>query len=148
MTMLISLAASAVLAATVLSAQNAPSTQSLIRGYEEDLGTAMIHRDISTLARLVGDDWTIQNESGVTGTRDGFIADVKSGRLVVKSFRLHDVQVRVLGNVAMVQGFDDEQSAYDGKPSNGTYNWLDAWVYRDGRWVSVATQLTRVTASK
>jgi hypothetical protein len=52
----------------------------------------------------------------------------------------------VLGNVAFVQGFDDEESSYKGKPSNGTYNWLDVWEKRGGRWVSVATQLTRVEA--
>jgi ketosteroid isomerase-like protein len=145
---LLSLAALAVLAAAWLPAQNAPSAESLIRGYEEDLGTAMMQRDVSTLARLVGDDWTIQNESGVTGTREGFLGDVRSGRLVVKSFHLHDVHIRVFGDVAMVQGFDDEQTVYDGKPGSGTYNWMDVWVLRDGRWVSVATQLTRVNAAK
>ena len=140
------LAASAVVAVVSLPAQSAPSTESLIRGYEEELGTAMIHRDVPTLARLVGDDWTIQSESGATGTRDGFLSDIESGKLVVKSFRLHDVRIRVFGDVAMVQGFDDEESAYDGKASNGTYNWMDVWVKRDGKWVSVATQLTRVSA--
>ena len=145
---LIPLVAAAVLTAAWLPAQSAPSTESLIRGYEEDLGTAMIHRDVATLARLVGEDWTIQSESGAMGTRDGFLSDIESGKLAVKSFRLHDVRIRVFGDVAMVQGFDDEVSAYDGKASNGTYNWMDVWVKRDGKWRSVATQLTRVTAAK
>jgi Domain of unknown function (DUF4440) len=140
--------AAAVLIAAWLPAQSAPSTESLIRGYEEDLGTAMIHRDVPTLARLVGADWTIQSESGATGTREGFLSDIESGKLVVKSFQLHDVRIRVFGDVAMVQGFDDEESAYEGKTSNGTYNWMDVWVKRDGKWVSVATQLTRVNAAK
>jgi ketosteroid isomerase-like protein len=148
MNRLITFAVAAALAAAWLPAQNAPSPESLIRGYEEDLGTAMIHRDVTALAHLVGEDWTIQSESGVTGTREGFLSDIQSGKLEVKSFRLHDVHIRVFGDVAMVQGFDDEESAYDGKTSNGTYNWLDVWVRRDGRWVSVATQLTRVSAAK
>jgi hypothetical protein len=142
------LAAMAILTAGSLPAQSGPSDEKLIRGYEEDLGKAMIQRDVPTLARLVAREWTIQNESGVTGTREGFLSDIQSGRLVVKSFRLHDVRIQVFGNVAMVQGADDEESSYDGKQSNGTYNWLDVWVRRDGGWVSMATQLTRVTASK
>jgi ketosteroid isomerase-like protein len=148
MNRLITLAAAAALTAAGLPAQNPPSPENLIRGYEEALGTAMIHRDVLTLAHLVGEDWTIQSESGVTGTREGFLSDIQTGKLVVKSFRLHDVHIRVFGDVAMVQGFDDEESAYDGKPSQGTYNWMDVWVHRDGRWVSVATQLTRVSAGK
>jgi hypothetical protein len=50
--------------------------------------------------------------------------------------------------MAFVQGFDDEVSSYKGKDNSGTYNWLDVWERRDGRWVSVATQLTRVEAGK
>ena len=65
----------------------------------------MIHKDIATLSNLVADDWTIQNDSGSMGTKAGFINDVKSGKLVVISFRLHDVHVHVHGNVAFVQGF-------------------------------------------
>jgi hypothetical protein len=143
-----SLVVIAILTAGWLPAQSAPSAETLIRGYEEDLGKAMIERDVPTLARLVAREWTIQNESGVTGTREGFLSDIESGRLVVKSFRLHDVRIQVFGDVAMVQGTDDEESSYDGKQSNGTYNWLDVWVRRDGGWVSMATQLTRVNPAK
>jgi ketosteroid isomerase-like protein len=113
---------------------------------EKALGQAMIHRDLATLSRLVADDWTIQSEGGSTGTKSGFIDDVKTRRLVVSSFNLHDMHVRVFGDVAILQGADDEISSYDGKANNGTYNWLDVWVKRDGQWISVATQLTRVNA--
>ena len=145
---LLSFAAALVVSSASLFAQSERSSEGVIRGYEEELGTAMIQRDVPTLARLVGNDWTIQNDSGAAGTRDGFLSDIRSGKLVVKAFRLHDVRIRVFGDVAVVQGADDEETVYDGKPSNGTYNWLDVWVRRDGRWASVATQLTRVTATK
>jgi ketosteroid isomerase-like protein len=124
------------------------TTEQKIADYEAALGQAMIHKDVATLSKLVGDDWTIQNDTGSTGTKAGFIDDVKSGTLVVTAFRLHDLHVHVLGNVAFVQGFDDEESSYKGTPSNGTYNWMDVWVNRNGQWVSVATQLTRVQTKK
>ena len=141
------LAASLLLTCTAI-AKDAPATETKIAGFEADLGQAMIHKDIATLSALVGDDWTIQDKSGSMGTKAGFINDVKSGKLVVTSFKLHDLHVRVLGNVAYVQAFDDEISSYEGKESSGTYNWLDVWVNRDGRWVSVATQLTKVEPQK
>lgn len=131
-----------------MMAQKLPSAEHTILENERALGEAMIHRDIATLTRLVADDWTIQSEGGTTGTKSGFIDDVRSGRLVVSTFRLHDMHVRVFGDVAILQGADDEVSSYEGKASNGTYNWLDVWVKRDGQWVPVATQLTRVNVQK
>ncbi len=140
--------ASALGLAGTIMAQDLSSTEGRILENEKVLGEAMIHRDVATLSRLVADDWTIQSEGGTTGTKSGFIGDVSSGRLVVSVFRLHDMHVRVFGDVAVLQGADDEVSSYAGKASNGTYNWLDVWVKRNGQWVSVATQITRVNAEK
>jgi ketosteroid isomerase-like protein len=137
-----------VLLSCVVVAKDSGTTEKKITDLELALGRAMIHKDIATLSNLVGDDWTIQSESGTMGTKAGFINDVKSGALVVTMFRIHDIHVHVLGNVAYVQAFDDEESSYKGKSNNGTYNWLDVWVNRDGHWVSVATQLTRVVDAK
>ena len=141
------LAASLLLTCTAI-AKDAPTPETKIAAFEADLGQAMIHKDIATLSNLVADDWTIQDASGSMGTKAGFIDDVKSGKLVVTSFKIHDLHVRVLGNVAFVQAFDDETSSYEGKENSGTYNWLDVWVNRDGHWVSVATQLTKVEPKK
>ena len=82
-------------------AQDLSSTEGRILENEKVLGEAMIHRDVATLSRLVADDWTIQSEGGTTGTKSGFIGDVSSGRLVVSVFRLHDMHVRVFGDVAV-----------------------------------------------
>jgi ketosteroid isomerase-like protein len=146
MNRLVSILAANILLACTATAQNIPATEKKIANLEAALGQAMIHKDIATLSNVVADDWTIQNDSGAMGTKAGFISDVQSGALVVTTFKLHDLHIRVLGNVAFVQGFDDEESSYKGKPNNGTYNWLDVWEKRGGRWVSVATQLTRVEA--
>jgi hypothetical protein len=148
MKQLVSILAVSFLLASTAVAKDASTTEEKIAEYEADLGQAMIQRDIATLQKLVGDDWTIQSDSGTMGTKAGFINDVRSGTLVVSSFKLHDLHVRVLGNVAFVQGFDDETSSYNGKTNSGTYNWLDVWENRGGRWVSVATQLTRVAAKQ
>ena len=145
---MIGLFALSILLTCAAAAMDVPAAEKSINDAETALGEAMIHKDLATLDRLVGADWTIQSDSGVMGTKAGFLDDVKSGSLVVSSFRLHDVHVRVLGDVAFVQGFDDEVSSYKGKDNSGTYNWLDVWEKRDGRWVSVATQLTRVEAKK
>ncbi len=72
-------------------------------------------------------------------TKAGFIDDVKSGALVVTSFKLHDVHVRVLGNVAFVQGFDDEESSYKGKQTVGL---ITGWM--SGRTAADAGSLSQL----
>jgi hypothetical protein len=145
---IISILTIAVVLAGSAAAKDTSPAEKQIADYEAALGQAMIQRDTATLSRLVGDDWTIQNDSGTTGTKAGFIHDVESKTLVVSQFKLYNLHVHVLGQMAFVQGFDDEISSYNGKINSGTYNWLDVWENRNGHWVSVATQLTKVNSSK
>lgn len=133
-----------IFASAAIGADDTTRTERLIEEQEAAIGRAMIQKDLVTLSRLVGDDWTIQNDSGVVGNKAGFIDDIKTGRLVVQRFELHDVRVRVIGDIAIVQGTDDEVSSYAGQDGSGTFNWMDVWTKRDGKWVSIATQLTKV----
>lgn len=142
---LVALLAAAALLSLNASSQ-ASSAEQIIADQERALGEAMIHKDIPTLSRLVADDWALQSESG-GGSKRAFIRDIQSGKLVVSSFRIHDMHVHVVGDLAWVQAYDDEHTAYAGKDSSGTYNWMDVWQRRNGQWVSVATQLTRVKPS-
>ncbi len=129
---------------SAIGAEETTASEKQIAQLEFDLGQAMIQRDISTLSKLVADEWTIQQDSDQLGTKAGFINDIQSRKLVVTRFNIHDLRIRVLGTVAVVQAFDDEDSFYDGKDGSGTYSWLDVWVQRQGQWVSIATQLTKV----
>ena len=143
MPMLLSILASSALLASPAPA-NAAEGRTIV-ALEASLGRAMIARDVKALHRIVGDDWLCQGASGIS-TKQSFIADVASGKLVVRKFALHDVHVRVFGNVAYLMAADDEESAYAGTNNSGTYNWLDVWQKRGGHWVSVATQITKVRA--
>jgi ketosteroid isomerase-like protein len=144
----ISMLAASLLLSGMAVGKDPGATEKKITDLEVALGQAMIHKDVATLSTLVADDWTIQSESGTMGSKAAFINDVRSGALVVTTFKVHDVHVHVLGNVAYIQAFDDEHSSYKGHDNSGTYNWLDVWENRDGHWVSVATQLTRVVEPK
>ena len=143
MTRLVTAALCILLMTSAAFTQNNSADEKQIAENEHALGQAMIQKDLATLSRLVADDWSMLGESGA-GTKSGFLNDIKSGTLVVKSFQIHDMHIRVLGDVAIVQAYDDEQTTYAGKDSSGTYNWTDVWQKRNGQWVSIATQLTTV----
>jgi hypothetical protein len=46
----------------------------------------------------------------------------------------------------VVQGYDDETSSEKGKDTSGTYSWTDVFQKRNGHWVAVASQTTKVPA--
>ena len=55
------------------------------------------------------------------------------------------MDVKVIGNVAVVQGSDTEKSSYKGTDTSGKWAWMDVFVKRDGKWLAVRSQLARVS---
>jgi hypothetical protein len=73
-----------------------------------------------------------------------FMALLKSGKVKMSTMNNHDVHVRMFGEMAVVQGADNENSVESGKDSSGSYTWTDVFQRRDGHWVAVASQVTKV----
>jgi len=105
---------------------------------------ALIARDTASLTTIIAEDWSGLSDSPKPLPRAGEIALVKSGKLKIESATVRDVKVRVVGTIAVVQGYDDEKSSYDGKDGSGSYCWTDVFENRGGKWVAVASQVTKV----
>ena len=54
------------------------------------------------------------------------------------------MDVKVLGNVAVVQGSDTDKSSYGGKDTSGKYVWTDVYVKRGGKWQAVRSHISKV----
>ena len=76
------------------------------------------------------------------------LTDMKAGENKSTSMTNHDVRVRIIGDVAIVQGMDDEKSTSKGKDVSGTYIWTDVFQKRSGHWVAVASQGSPVKPEK
>ena len=70
---------------------------------------------------------------------------MKSGASKLDSFDFGPMDVKVIGNVAVVQGSDTEKSTYKGTDTSGKWAWMDVFVKRDGKWLAVRSQLARVS---
>ena len=130
------------------AAEDLSATQKKLVDIESAWSNAFVHKDVAVLSNTIADDWTGQNDSGKTETKGGLIASVKSGEMAITSMTNHDLKVRVFGKIAVVQGADDEKSSYKGKDTSGTYTWMDVLELRSGKWMSVASQITKVAAKK
>ena len=60
--------------------------------------------------------------------------------MTISGLEAHDVEIRLLGDVAIVHGRTSYTLA-DGRPGRGRYT--DVWARRDGRWLAVSAHVTR-----
>lgn len=105
---------------------------------------AFTQKDTAFLSNTLADDWNGQDSSGVRLGKADLVGQVSSGQLTITSMANRDVTARIMGNFAIVQGMDDEHSSFAGKDTSGTYSWTDVFANRGGRWVAVASQVTKV----
>ena len=74
------------------------------------------------------------------GTKGQLVTGVKSGRVKVESIEFGPMDVKVLGDAAVVQGSHVEQSTTNGQRTRGEVVWMDVFANRGGKWVVVRSQ--------
>lgn len=126
------------------TAAKAPSVSQSIKQLEHDWVDAAKAGDADKLAPILADDWVSISPDGTKQTKQGDLADVKSGASKLESFEFGPMEVKVVGNVAIVQGSDTEKSTSKGKDSSGKYVWMDVFAKIDGKWQAVRSQSAMV----
>jgi ketosteroid isomerase-like protein len=121
-----------------------PSPAAAIKQLEHDWTDAEKTGDADKLNQVLADDWSALGPDGAKITKASFVESYKSGKSKLESFDFGAMDVKVLGNVAVVQGSDTEKSVTDGKDSSGKYVWTDVFAKRDGKWVVVRSQISKV----
>lgn len=110
---------------------------------EQAYAEALIAKDRAFLMRFYAADWRGGNWMGFW-SKSTMLKSVLSERYVVRSMKLRDLKVRLLGDVAIVQGVDEEVTAVDGKDTSGKWAFTDIFARRDGEWVAVASHTSEV----
>jgi ketosteroid isomerase-like protein len=95
--------------------------------------------DVARFRQLLAEDFLCSNPDGSLVDRDAFLEQTERP-VTITGLEAHDVDIRVLGDVAIVHGRTTYTLA-DGSPGAGRYT--DVWERRDGRWLAVAAHVTR-----
>ena len=72
------------------------------------------------------------------------LKSVLNARYVVKSMNVRDLKVRVTGDVAVVQGVDEEVTSVDGRDTSGKWAFTDVFARRNGTWVAIASHTSEI----
>jgi len=121
----------------------APSVAEEIKQLEQAWADAMITGDLATVSRIVADDW-ISGYPGKSSTKADFLASIKAGAHKLETCEFGPRDVKVLGDVAVLQGSATETRLSDGQRMTVRVAYMDVWAKRGARWVLVRSYATKL----
>lgn len=114
-----------------------------LRRMNEEWVEALIHKDTSTLNRLM-DERCLFTDALTGDDKAQFIADIESGDLEVDSLARDNVEVRVYGSTAVMTALDTADWKYKGRRIDGHYRTIHVYTERGGVWQIVAIQASHI----
>ena len=133
----------AVFTLLVPARQATRSTEGELHALEKQWNDARVRADVSTLDRLLVDDWTVTHGDGTTDTKATYLADLKSGaRKFSGDVTETGVSVRLYGDTAVVSGSSQSTVTINGQPQGGALHFTRVYVKRNGVWKMIVTQAT------
>ena len=125
-------------------AAKGPSTAEVVKQLEHDLTDATIAGDTDKVGQILADDWVQIGYDGTRESKKAELAGMKSGTSKLQTIEFGPMDVKMLGNVAVVQCSDTEKSSSAGKDTSGKWVWMDVFAKREGKWVAVRSQSAMV----
>ena len=105
---------------------------------------AIVRKDRNAIADNMADDFRQIDASGGIEDKESFLLDVLSPKLRIDPYTVEDFDVRIYGDVALLSGRTRMTGAYDGKPFNTQYRYIDVYVRKNGVWKVASVQITSV----
>jgi hypothetical protein len=110
---------------------------------EREYARALVRKDRDFLMRFYASDWRGGNWMGFW-SKATMLKSVLNARYVVKSMDVRDLKVRLMGDVAVVQGVDEEVTSVDGRDTSGKWAFTDVFARRNGAWVAIASHTSEI----
>lgn len=127
------------------SRQARPSTSSpqTLKDIEHQWLEAVKTRDSATLNRILDDQFASTGDDGQVVNKSQFIAATTTA-IKLDSYNFDEINVRIIGDTAVVSGLLTVRLSVAGKDSSGAFRYTDTFVRRLGRWRAVASHSTRM----
>jgi ketosteroid isomerase-like protein len=132
---------------TALGAQRRPvqSDQEILEQLERDWDGAFERHDATLINTLLADEFIATYSDGSRGDKAKELKLALDFNQQVDKREQDDFIIKVYGNTAVVWFTQRLTGPVKGKPLTITYQYVDVWVLRDGRWQCVASQSTKAT---
>ena len=118
--------------------QTASDTDTL-PALNEDYIRSVQQGDVQRFREILADDFSASLGDGTVVNKTSFL-EVTARPVTIRNLQADEVQIRVLGDVAVIHARTTYTTA-DGGAASGRYT--DIWTRRDGRWLAIAAHVTR-----
>jgi ketosteroid isomerase-like protein len=138
----------AVSAAVASASQRAPvesDQQTLIR-LEQGWNEAFYRKDVGSIEKILADEFIATYDDGSRGDKTKELALAAEFNQQVESAVQDEFIVKVYRDTAVVWFTLRLAGIKDGQRSEMALRYTDVWVNRDGRWLCVSTQSTKVSS--
>jgi ketosteroid isomerase-like protein len=133
-------------AVTMAASQKLPveSDQQVLIKLERGWNDAFYRKDAAFIENILADEFTATYDDGSLGDKAKELALVAEFNQQVESATQDEFTVRVYRETAVVWFTLHVVGTKQGRRSELTLRYTDVWVIRNGRWLCVSTQSTRV----
>ena len=122
------------------------SADAELKTIEQQWLDAYIKSDPSVIKNLEAEDYTIIGPDGAVSTKAQDVKSVTNKTFVLKTATMSDYKCRMIGdNAAVVTSMLKMSGTDEGKEFSGDFRGTDVFEKKDGKWVAVASQLTKVS---
>lgn len=135
----------ALLSGTCLARDN--SREASLRAAEIARFEANVNADAAALDKLLDSNLEYAHSNGKLDSKQSFIASVQDGSIDYVAMTPTIESLRVIGDVGLIRGRVAVRVAMDGRNSEFTIGYSDAWLWKEGRWQLTGWRSTRLPDS-
>jgi ketosteroid isomerase-like protein len=99
------------------------------------------HGDVSRFEEILAEDFLCSHPDGSLVDRKRFLEQT-ARPVTISNLEAHDVNVRLMGDFAIIHARTTFTLCADGRQGGGRYT--DVWARRGGRWLCVSAHVTRL----
>jgi len=134
-----------VMAVSLASAAFGAGADAELKAIEQQWLDAYMKSDPAFIKNLEADDYSIIEPDGAVTTKAQDVKAVTDKTFVMKSATMSDFKCRLVGdNCAIVTVMMKIAGTEDGKDFSGDYRGTDVFEKKNGKWMAVASQMTKV----
>ena len=130
------------------AAQAVKSDQQTLIELERKWNAAFHRGDVKFIESILADEFVATYDNGTQADKKKELALAGSFNQQIDASALEDFDIKLYDKTAVVMFTLHLIGPVQGNPVQMTYRYLDVWVLRDGKWLCVASQSTKVPAAE
>jgi ketosteroid isomerase-like protein len=119
-------------------------TVALLTRQSDAWDKAIVRKDKAAIANNMSEDFRQIGSNGDVANKAEFVRDLTGDDIVIDPYTVEDFNVRVYGDVALLNGRTHMTGRQQGKPFKTQYIYIDVYRRINGAWKVCSVQTTRL----